>query len=137
MTVVVFARQELQCLQELARTETVESCAVGFVAPAGVDRFVVRGLFPVEASSYFQRAGARATLRPEACLAAANEARRLGLGVLLAHTHVGGMPAQFSRIDDEGEKLLLEYFGARVPERRHFATVVSTDGVTTRALGGA
>lgn len=134
------ALSELQTLQRAALEGTVETCAVGFVLPAGVkdgvERHVVRQLEEVPEGAYLSRSVIEAVLRPEYCIDIANSARAAGAGALLAHTHVGHNTLEgFSRVDDSGERALAKYFDRRVAGAPHFAAVVTGQAAYARRLG--
>lgn len=140
MTTVAFCLEAFEQLQSLARSESLETCAVGLVSRAGSrasrPRFVVRDLAPAPDSAYLAREQHRATLTPQFCMELANRARAQGAGVLLAHTHPGiKAQAIFSAVDDDGEKPLRDYFSRRVPGQTHFAAVITTDGGRCRSMG--
>lgn len=135
-----FFLPEVEALQATARDRNIETCAVGFVCPAsspgGGARFVVYELREVPEAAYLRRTQTSAVLAPQYCIEIANRARTEGMGVLMAHTHPGNVaPQGFSTIDDEGEHLLSEYFGRRVPNATHFAAVFTQDKVFCRVLG--
>lgn len=135
-----FSLSEVEALQAAARDMDLETCAVGLVCPAGSfdggTRFVVRELCEVPEAAYLRRTPTAAVLAPNYCIEVANRARAQGMGVLMAHTHPGTMPLEaFSTVDDEGERLLSEYFGRRVPNATHFAAVFTKDKVFGRVLG--
>lgn len=141
MTVLNFTRQSLERLHDLAAQDPLETCAVGFVFPAGaragVSRHVVRDLAPVPPIAYVQRSATRASLTPEFMLEVANRARAASAGVLLMHTHPGTDPLEgFSDVDDTGETPVADYFRSRMPGRPHFAGVVTHCEVHARELGG-
>jgi hypothetical protein len=115
-----------------------ETCAVLFTKPGGNHRHLVfaGGLVPEDA--YHRRTKVGAELKPQYLVAISNQARRLGAGVVLVHTHpfASGIP-DFSPIDDAGEQPLAHFFHGLFPERRHFALVVGPDGAKARVLGAA
>lgn len=136
-----FSTPDVKALQVAARVRDIETCAIGFVcpvdAPDGKARFVVHNLHEVPEAAYLQRTATSAMLSPRYCIELANAARGQGMGLLLAHTHLGTTPmAKFSNIDDEGERLLSKYFSRRVPSSTHFASVFTMDGIISRVLGG-
>lgn len=140
MTTVALIEEEFERLRSLASTERLETCAVGFVAPAsrttGDSRFVIRSFEPVPDSAYLVREPFQVALTPQFCMELANRARATGSGVMLAHTHLGGL-ADFSAVDDAGEKPLSDYFGRRVSGKNHFSMVVTVNGGRCRRLGSA
>lgn len=138
--IVAFELGAVEALQSLARSEPRETCASGFVAPAGLRngerRYVVRDLKPVTEAAYLARGHDCASLAPSFCMDLANQARAKGLGVLLAHTHPGPVALQsFSTIDDQGEQCLREYFGRRVPDQVHLSAMLTQAGGRCRELG--
>lgn len=140
MTTVALIEEEFERLRSLASTERLETCAVGFVAPAsrttGDSRFVIHSFEPVPDSAYLVREPFQVALTPQFCMELANRARASGNGLMLAHTHPGGL-AEFSAVDDAGEKPLSDYFGRRVNGKNHFSMVITTNGSCCRRLGSA
>ncbi|WP_418126466.1 HesA/MoeB/ThiF family protein [Variovorax sp. 160MFSha2.1] len=141
MKQVAFPWEALAQLHAAAQTQVVETCAVGFVHTAGgsVDRprYTVQGLLLAPENAYLERRAGRASLTPEFMLETANRARTIGAGVILLHTHPGARPLEgFSQVDDAGEAALVSYFKARIPDREHFAAVVTGTRVHLRELGG-
>lgn len=137
-----FVHEEVEALHVAARTLDVETCAVGFVAPAGqrgdVDRYVVRNLSAVPDAAYTKRTSTCAELAPWYCMEVANAARAHGLGLLFAHTHPGGSAQPgFSSIDAQGEVLLADYLRRRMPKASHYAAVLTGDTLFARRLGCA
>ncbi len=54
----------------------------------------------------------------------------------MAHTHPGQAALDgFSGADDQGERVLSEYFGRRMPQATHFAAVFTAEQVNARELG--
>jgi len=135
MTMLSLIDEEFETFRAATADAEVESCAVGYVAAAARNRYVVRRFEAVPESAYLERSASRATLSPEFSVHVANAARAEGLGVLIAHTHVGDAPLErFSGIDDAGESVLLTYFSRRVPGQQHFSCLV-TPALQCRALG--
>lgn len=87
MSVVAFPKDGLSRLHDLAAEHDVETCAVGFVRPAGAGghpgRFVVQALEPVPEAAYQVRTRTRASLAPEFMLDVVNRARMAGAGIAL------------------------------------------------------
>lgn len=138
---VAFPWGPLAQLHAAAQTLAVETCAVGFVhaagGPADRPRYTVQNLLLAPENAYYERSAARASLTPEFMLETANRARTMGAGVILLHTHPGERPLEgFSQVDDAGEAALASYFKARIPDREHFAAVVTGTRVHLRELGG-
>lgn len=127
---------EFRAIQSAACELEWETCAVGYSLPVGSRDHVVRHFEQVPEDAYVRRTATSATLRSEYCIEVANRARSEGAGVVLAHTHVGQSALQgFSSIDDDGERLLSEYFQARVPKGKHFACLFTPSSVYARELG--
>ena len=141
MTEVAFLLDALERLHELAAGHAIETCAVGFVRPAGAvghagRRLVVQALEPVPDVAYALRTPVRASLTPEFMLDIVNRARAAGTGIALLHTHPEPSALEgFSSIDDDGEMPLAAYFNARLPGQTHVAGVVTSQALHLRALG--
>lgn len=140
MRSVAFEEEALSRLRAAAAGLDVETCAVGFVAPAGsangVTRHLVREFDEVPETAYLTRNSVAATLKAEYCLEVANRARANRLGIVFAHTHPGSHSLDgFSPVDDRGEAMLAPYFNGRVPNQLHLAAVVTERTVRCRMLG--
>lgn len=138
---VAFPWASLAQLHAAAKTLAVETCAVGFVQAAGTaagrPRYTVQDLVLAPEDAYQERSAVRASLTPEFMLETVNRARSMGAGIVLLHTHPGEQPLEgFSPVDDAGEAALASYFKARIPDRQHFAAVVTGARVHLRELGG-
>lgn len=86
--------------------------------------------------AYLHRAGLSAVITPTYIVGLVNEARRLGSGLCFAHTHPGAVVAEFSSIDDEGERNLIAYLRARLPHQPHVTLVATASAIRCRQLGG-
>lgn len=135
---------QAQALQTAAAARDVETCAAGLVFPAGEQDgepvYTVRALTEVPEDAYYERTAYAASLKPAFLTELANAAKKAGqgVGVVLAHTHVGERPLEeFSGVDDRGERPLAEYFGRRLPEAASFAAVFTGSTVRARRLSGA
>lgn len=138
--IATFEQTAVEELQRRAAADPLETCASGFIAPAGTrngqPRYVVRELLPVPESAYQSRSQVSAVLSPGYCIDLTNRARKTGLGIVLAHTHPGDRPLQsFSLIDNAGEECLKEYFGRRVPNSFHLAALFTQNTGQCRQLG--
>jgi molybdopterin/thiamine biosynthesis adenylyltransferase len=138
---VAFPGASLALLHAAAKTLAVETCAVGFVHAAGTadgrSRFTVQELMLAPEDAYQERSAVRASLTPEFLLETVNRARSMGAGIVLLHTHPGEQPLEaFSPVDDAGEVTLASYIKARIPDRQHFAAVVTGARVHLRELDG-
>lgn len=133
--------QALQ-LQSAAFSRDVETCAAGLVFPAGTRDgqrvYTVRQFSEVDPGAYVERTAHAASLKPAFCTEIANVAKKAEAGVLLAHTHVGTYPLEeFSKMDDDGERLLVEYFRRRLPDVPCFTAVFTGQTVRARGMAGA
>lgn len=138
---VAFPWAPLALLHAAAKTLAVETCAVGFVHAAGGTadrpRYTVQDLLLAPEDAYQERSAMRASLTPEFMLETANRARAMRAGIVLLHTHPGEHALErFSLVDDVGEAALAGYFRTRIPDREHFAAVVTCGRVHLRELGG-
>jgi len=118
-----------------------ETCAILLASPPVMKNerpsFLVREVHPAPEKAYEIRTESRAQLRPEFLIPLVQRARQEQSSVIFVHTHpfAEGTPS-FSRVDDEGEKLLAEFLSRRVPDVSHAALVVGPDGCAARGLGG-
>ena len=138
MSRLVFAQEMLSRLRgELLNCEE-ETCAVLFGRCVEIDgklsRIVVRESKEPSSSAYRIRTGIRAQLKPEFVAEVAQRARQNDESVVFVHTHPFSMN-QFSQIDDEGEKQLMEFLQRRVPSAAHAAMLITPDVTIARELG--
>jgi molybdopterin/thiamine biosynthesis adenylyltransferase len=90
--------------------------------------------FPVE-SDYSRQGVLEAELHPDFVARVTKRARRENLALVLAHSHPGSEPPEFSYIDDDGERHLKAFLDHRHPEKMTVALVVSAGGVRARRIG--
>jgi len=138
MSRLVFTQEMLSRLRsDLLKCEE-ETCAILFGRSVEIEgklsRIVVRESREPSSSAYTIRTAIRAQLKPEFVAEAAQRARKNNESVVFVHTHPFSMN-QFSRIDDEGEKQLMEFFQQRVPNAAHAAMLVTPEVTIARELG--
>jgi len=138
MSRLVFTQDLLSRLRsDLLECED-ETCAILFGRSVEIDgtlsRIVVRESKEASSSAYAIRTGIRAQLKPEFVAEVAQRARKTDESVIFVHTHPFSMN-QFSRIDDEGEKQLMEFFQQRVPNAAHAAMLITPEVTIARELG--
>ena len=97
-------------------------------------RIVIREFISPPLDAYTERTAVRVQLRPEFVATLAQRARKTGEAVVFAHSHPFPFNA-FSKTDDEGEKVLAEFFRARVPQSHHAALLVTPEVCIARELG--
>jgi molybdopterin/thiamine biosynthesis adenylyltransferase/proteasome lid subunit RPN8/RPN11 len=138
MSRLVFTQEMLCRLRgDLLKCED-ETCAILFGQSVEIDgklsRIVVRESKEPSSSTYTIRTAIRAQLKPEFVAEAAQRARKNNESVIFVHTHPFSMN-QFSRIDDEGEKHLMEFFQQHVPKATHAAMLITPEVTIARELG--
>jgi molybdopterin/thiamine biosynthesis adenylyltransferase len=138
MSRLVFTHDMLSRLRsDLLKSED-ETCAILFGRSVEIDgklsRIVVRESNEPSSSAYAVRTGTRAQLKPEFVAEASQRARTNNESVIFVHTHPFSMN-QFSRIDDEGEKQLMEFLQQRVPNAAHAAMLLTPEVTIARELG--
>jgi molybdopterin/thiamine biosynthesis adenylyltransferase/proteasome lid subunit RPN8/RPN11 len=138
MSRLVFTQEMLSRLRsDLLKCED-ETCAILFGRSVHIDgklsRIVVRESKEPTSSAYTIRTAVRAQLKPEFVAEAAQRARKNNESVIFVHTHPFSMN-QFSQIDDEGERQLMEFFQQRVPNATHAAMLITPDVTIARELG--
>ena len=119
-----------------------ETCAVFFASEARARgervRLLVREMWTPEETDYTRRGALEAELTPAFVSRAAKHAKREHLSLVFAHSHPGSTPPSFSGVDDDGERRLAAFLAHRLPEQSaHGALVVSSGGLSARALGSA
>src|SRR5258708_3050835 len=130
MSRLVFTQQMLSRLRsDLLECED-ETCAILFGRSVETDgklsRIVVRESKEPSSSAYTIRTGIRGQLKAEFVAEAAQRARKNDESVIFVHTHPFPMN-QFSQIDDEGEKRLMELLQQRVPNAAHAAMLITPE----------
>jgi molybdopterin/thiamine biosynthesis adenylyltransferase len=134
---VTFDERQLETLHKGAQQEPRELCAIGQTHRVdGSKRRLVRSLVPVPDRAYLNRTRHGIVISPRYLVDMVNEARRLGAGLALAHTHPNNGPARFSHVDLTHEPPLARYLGSRLSERGHLSSVVTADDMATHELDG-
>jgi len=140
VTDLVFAGTDFsQFAAELLRAET-ESAAVLFAnevtTPSGNKRLLVREILHAPPDAYQKRTALAVELSPLFVAAVARKAHDRDQSLTFAHTHpFSSEPPEFSTIDDTGEPPLAAFLSRRVPNKSHYALVVSPSGCRARSLG--
>jgi molybdopterin/thiamine biosynthesis adenylyltransferase len=137
MRIVHAADQWSATSEKLLERLDVESCAIG-VARSTRGRLIVHDVRHPHPRDYLDRSPLSAQLTPEYVFETVNRARRTGSSLVFMHTHPFDdfVPA-FSRVDDAGERRLIDFVERRIPDREHGAIVVSPGGIAARKLGTA
>jgi len=97
-------------------------------------RIVVREALTPPIDAYTERTATRVQLRPEFVATIAQRARKSGESVIFTHSHPFPLN-EFSKTDDDGEKVLAEFLKQRVPEPRHAALLITPEVAIARELG--
>lgn len=122
---------------DLLADRSREACAIVFTRFEPVSTtWVVADVTLAPDAAYERRDAVTAVLSSAFLVEVSNRARADRLGVVLAHTHpwAEGKPV-FSKIDDDGEVALADYFERRAPDGAHLALVLGPDGCRARRLG--
>jgi molybdopterin/thiamine biosynthesis adenylyltransferase len=134
---VLTAERLLRIRQSLLGSKQ-ETCAVLLGRAVEVDghlaRIVVRETLNVPDDAYLERSAIRALLRPEFVAEVATRISEPGEGLVFVHSHPFELN-DFSAIDDEGEKPLVDFLTRRHPASRSAALLVTPTGVRARELG--
>ena len=138
MSRLVFTKDLLTRLRtDLLQCED-ETCAVLFGRSVEIDgklsRIVVRESQEADSSAYSIRNSISAQLKPEFVAEAVQRARKNNESLVFVHTHPFSMN-EFSSIDDEGEKKLMEFLQQRVPNVVHAAMLITPEVNIARELG--
>jgi molybdopterin/thiamine biosynthesis adenylyltransferase len=138
MSRLVFTQEMLSRLRsDLLECED-ESCAILFGRSVEIEgklsRIVVRETKEPSSSAYTIRTTIRAQLKPEFVAEAAQRARKNNESLVFVHTHPFPMN-QFSQIDDDGERQLMEFLQQRVPNAAHAAMLITPEVTIARELG--
>lgn len=116
-----------------------ERCAVLFAAESrrsdGQLRLLVRELEFAESSDYQSQSSTDAELNPLFVARVTKKARIKKLTLIFVHTHPGRSAPEFSKIDDDGELVLLDFLQRRNMHAHHAALVISNGGIRARFLG--
>ena len=135
MNRLVFPAPLIDHLRAAMAATTLETCAIFFTFSALGGRLLagLGELAPDEA--YRVRTEVAAELSPEYVFEAVRRARKVGAGIVFAHSHPHEAHAPaFSQRDGAGEATLEAYLNARLPDRTHAALVVGQQGMAARRL---
>jgi molybdopterin/thiamine biosynthesis adenylyltransferase/proteasome lid subunit RPN8/RPN11 len=138
MSRLVFTKEMLSRLRSDLLESKEESCAILFGRSVEIDgkltRIVVRESKEPSSSAYTIRTTIRAQLKPEFVAEAAQRARKNNESLIFVHTHPFSMN-QFSEIDDDGERQLMEFLQRRIPNAAHAAMLITPEVTIARELG--
>jgi len=138
MSRLVFTKEMLTRLRSDLLESNEESCAILFGRSVEIDgkltRIVVRESKEPSSSAYTIRTTIRAQLKPEFVAEAAQRARKNHESLVFVHTHPFSMN-QFSEIDDDGERQLMEFLQRRIPNAAHAAMLITPEVTIARELG--
>jgi len=141
-TLVFPAPMQAELRAGLLSRRDVETVATVFARTSGDDEGRIRLLAAevvwAEDDDYQKRSQIAATLKPVALARIAARARKSGMSLVLCHSHPfdEDVPT-FSPTDDNGEREVASFLGARIPSALHAAVVVGSASLTARILGRA
>lgn len=117
----------------------VEKCAVLLATRArrasGKIRLLVREVILPAPDDYRQQSSIQAELSPLFVATVSKQAKLRSCSLIFVHTHPGSLPAEFSSVDDQGERLLKDFLDLRGVVGPHAALLLSQRGLRCRALG--
>jgi len=138
MSRVILTSELLTRLRNELLADEHEAYCILFGRSVEVDgkltRIVIRESLTPPSEAYVKRTPTQVQLRPEYVATIAQRARKTGESVIFAHSHPFPLN-EFSIIDDEGEKVLAEFFEARAPKARHAALLITPEVAIARELG--
>jgi molybdopterin-synthase adenylyltransferase len=133
---IFFAGQTLGSLRDaLLSSAPREAAAILLTGRAGTGeetRLLVREYSVVPGAAYQAQEPLRAVIDPSFIMPLLKRARREGWSLVLTHTHPFAKEAHFSRVDDEGEKVLMPALFSRTGRCPHGALVLTAADCTAR-----
>lgn len=140
MNSIAFPYHCLTALRAELLQGSMESCALLICAPAravgGRNRLLVREIISVPQDGYSSRTGISAQIKPEFYIPILKRARAENGSVTFVHTHpFSADPVVFSAVDNEGERILLEFLNSRSLSGPHAALVLGPSSHNARLLG--
>jgi molybdopterin-synthase adenylyltransferase len=136
MNGIIFGDSSLSALRDaLLSAAPREAAALLLAGRAGSGdqtRLLVREYFQVPSESYQAQERLRAVIDPSFIMPLLKRARKEGLSLVLTHTHPFAEEAQFSPVDDEGERVLIPSLFARTGDCPHGALVLTSKDCSAR-----
>lgn len=136
MSALIFSNPDLRTLrQQLFEASPNEAAAVllaGRMLSGATTRLLIREVHPIPQHSYRVQEKLSAIVDPSFFVPLLKRARREGWSIVLAHTHPFAEQANFSSIDDQGERTLMPALFARADARPHGALVLTQSDCAAR-----
>lgn len=133
---IVFGNEGLPDLRkELLASAPKEAAALLMSAKAGEGdgiRLLVRENFIVPSESYQAQADLRAVIDPSFIMPILKRARKEGFSLVLTHTHPFADEAEFSIVDDEGERILMPTLFSRTNGAPQGALLLTSNDCNAR-----
>lgn len=128
----------LQQLQGSLFQDENEACAILFgnavYTEGGLARILVQELVEPSTSDYIEKSPIAAQLSPQFVATIGQRVRKTGESVVFVHSHPFPFN-QFSKTDDEGERVLAEFLEGRAPGLTHAALLLTPEAMLARILG--
>lgn len=136
---LVFPNSDYDSLVQLLLDEDLESCAVLLTSAApktdGERRLLVSEIHVAPPDAYSHRTEHSAELKPSYIAPLVKKARLNEKGIAFVHTHpLNHSTPDFSWIDDEGERLLVDFLNRRIKNILHCALVITHGGCRARVM---
>lgn len=139
MSRLIIPTDILNNLQKKLFSDGNEACAVLFGRAVFVNnqlaRIVVYEAIYPEIQDYLTRTSTSAQLSPEFVATVGKRVKMTGQSAVFVHTHPFPFN-EFSKIDDEGEKILASFLKGRNAGSIHAAMLITPETMLARVLGG-
>ena len=119
-------------LLSAAPNEAAAILLAGWAGNGDRTKLLVREHFVVPAGAYQTQEQLRVVIHPSFIMPLLKRARKEGLSLVLAHTHPFAEDANFSPVDDDGERALMPAFFSRAGDRPHGALVLTSKDCNAR-----
>jgi molybdopterin-synthase adenylyltransferase len=115
-----------------------EACAIiigkAVLVEGELKRLIAAELVELGESDYDNRTSAAVQINSELIAVLSQRVRKTGESIVFVHTHPFAFNS-FSKTDDEGEKILAEFFKRRTPETLHASLLITPETMLARILG--
>jgi hypothetical protein len=126
-----------QLRQSLFKDEN-ESCAILYghavLRDGDLKRLVVEQVVELDETCYERRTPVSVQIRSEYIAQVSQRVKRSGESAVFVHNHPFSFN-QFSKVDDDGERVLADFFHQRTPDSIHASLLLTPDAAIARILG--
>lgn len=138
MSRLVLPSELLENLRKSLFKDENESCAIlvgrAVVYNGKLTRIIAREIIQPEAKSYDIRTPIRVQLNPEFIATITQRVKKSGESLVFVHNHPFPLN-EFSKIDDDGERILANFLKQRTPNTIHASLLLTPEKCLARILG--